>query len=124
MIGSLSDLIFSLLGSAAMRLPILIAIAVSLVWVTGSPRSQIRAVALWGLVLMAGTTVISVLATAVPQVLIYQGNFDAMRGMGSVMGLLHFGLNLIMALSIVLVVWAMTRALRDRTPVGGPRSHS
>lgn len=122
--GSIADLFLSVLSSGAMRLPILIAVAVSVVWVLGSPRSQIRTVALWGLGLMALTSLLGMLANAVPQVLIYQGNFDAMRGLGMVMGFVHFGLNLLMALSVVLVVWAMTRALRDRTPVGGPRSHS
>lgn len=114
--GSIADLFLSVLSSAAMRLPILIAVAVSVVWVLGSPRSQIRTVALWGLGLMAFTSLLGMLANAVPQVLIYQGNFDAMRGIGMLMGFVHFGLNLLMALSVVLVVWAMTRALRDRTP--------
>lgn len=122
--GSIADLFLSVLSSAAMRLPILIAVAVSVVWVLGSPRSQVRTVALWGLGLMAFASLLGMLANAVPQVLIYQGNFDAMRGIGMLMGFVHFGLNLLMALSVVLVVWAMTRSLRDRTPPAAPPSRT
>ena len=50
------DLLLSLLGMAAMRLPVLIALAVSLVWVVDTPRGAIRSVALWALgLLLAGT---------------------------------------------------------------------
>ncbi len=122
--GSFADLLISVLSSAAMRLPILIAVAVSVVWVLGSPRGQVRTVALWALGLMAFTSLLGMLANAVPQVLVYQGNFDAMRGIGMLMGFVHFGLNLMLALSVVLLVWAMTRALRDRTPPAAPPSRT
>lgn len=46
------DLLLSLLGMAALRLPVLIALAVSLVWVVDAPRGTIRSVALWSLALL------------------------------------------------------------------------
>ncbi len=122
--GSFADLLISVLSSAAMRLPILIAVAVSVVWVLGSPRGQVRTVALWALGLMAFTSLLGMLANAVPQVLVHQGNFDAMRGIGMLMGFVHFGLNLMLALSVVLLVWAMTRSLRDRTLPAAPPSRT
>ncbi len=105
-----------------MQLPILIAVAVSVVWVLGSPRSQVRTVALWGLALLGMVSLLGMVANVVPQLLVIQGNYGSLREVGLIMGFLNFGLNLIQALAVVLLVWAMTRSLRDRTPPGAPPS--
>lgn len=113
---SIADLLLPILTSAAMRLPILIAVAVSMVWVLGSPRGQVRTVALAGLGLMGVAALLGMVANVVPQLMVAQGSYEALRGIGMLMGWAHFALNLMTALSVVLVVWAMTRALRDRAP--------
>ena len=112
---SLTTLLLSVLSAAAMRLPILIAVAVSVVWVLGSPRGQVRSVALWGLGLLGGAAFAGMVAALVPQLLLAQGAYGSLRGLGSLMGWLHFAINLVTALAVVLVVWSMTRALRDGT---------
>lgn len=122
--GSAAELLIPVLSSAVMRLPILIAVAVSVVWVLGSPRSQIRTVALWGLALLGMVSLLGMVANVVPQLLVIQGNYDSLREVGLIMGFLNFGLNLMQALAVVLLVWAMTRSLRDRTPPAAPPSRT
>ncbi len=122
--GSLADLLIPVLSSAVMQLPIFIAIAVSVVWVLGSPRSQIRTVALWGLALLGLVSLLSMVANIVPQLLVIQGKYNSLQGMSLIMGVLNFGLSLMLALAVVLLVWAMTRALRNRTPPTAPPSRT
>jgi len=112
--GSVADLLIPVVTAAVMQLPILIAVAVSVVWVLGSPRGHVRNVALWGLGLLGSTSLVGMFANVVPQLLVIQGNYDSLRGISMLMGWVHFGLNLLTALAMVLVVWALTRALRDR----------
>lgn len=122
--GSLADLLIPVLSSAVMQLPIFIAIAVSVVWVLGSPRSQIRTVALWGLALLGLVSLLSMVANIVPQLLVIQGKYNSLQGMSLIMGFLNFGLSLMLALAVVLLVWAMTRSLRDRMPPTAPPSRT
>ncbi len=122
--GSLADLLIPVLSSAVMQLPIFIAIAVSVIWVLGSPRSQIRTVALWGLALLGLVSLLSMVANIVPQLLVIQGKYNSLQGMSLIMGFLNFGLSLMLALAVVLLVWAMTRSLRDRTPPPAPPSRT
>ncbi len=112
---SFADLLIPILTSAAMRLPILIAVAVSMVWVLGSPRGQVRAVALSGLGVMGAAALLGMAASVIPQLLVAQGAYETLRGIGMLMGWLQFALNLMLALSVVLIVWAMTRTLRDQS---------
>jgi hypothetical protein len=107
-------LLISVLTSAAFRLPILIAVSVSFVWVLGTPRSQVRSVAVLGLSLMAAATLLGLFANLVPQVMVAQGAYESLTGISRLMGWIHFVLNLVEALALVLVVWALTRSLRDR----------
>lgn len=107
-------LLISVLTAAAFRLPILIAVSISFVWVLGAPRSQVRSVAVLGLGLMATVTLLGLFANLVPQVMVAHGAYDSLSGISKVMGWVHFALNLVEAFALVLVVWALTRALRDR----------
>ncbi|MCS4236123.1 hypothetical protein ACTUVK_003051 [Stenotrophomonas rhizophila] len=110
------ELLMAVLGTVAMRLPILIALAVSVVWVADSPRGAVRSVALWALGLLALTTLAGLLVNIVPQWLVQQGDYASMQGMVMWLGGARFVLGLVDALAIVLLVWAMTRALRGRAP--------
>ncbi|MGE8217036.1 hypothetical protein D3C87_571210 [compost metagenome] len=108
------ELLMAVLGTVAMRLPILIALAVSVVWVVDTPRGAVRSVALWALGLLALTTVAGLLLGLVPQWLVQQGDYEAMRSLALWLGGARFVLGLFDALALVLLVWAMTRALRAR----------
>lgn len=108
------ELLFAVLGTVAMRLPVLIALAVSVVWVADSPRGAVRSVALWALGLLAVGSVAGLLLNLVPQWLVQQGNYDSMQAMVMWLGGARFVLGLLDAVALVLLVWAMTRALRTR----------
>lgn len=108
------ELMVSVLGMVATRLPILIALAVSVVWVFDIPRAPVRTVALWALALLALTTLAGLLLNLVPTWLVQQGNYESVRSLSMWLGGAHFVLGLFDALGLVLLVWAMTRALRTR----------
>ncbi len=114
------EMMMSVLGMVATRLPILIALAVSVVWVVDTPRTAVRSVALWALALLAVIAVAGLVLNVVPMWLVQQGNYDSVRNLSLWLGGAHFVLGLFDALAIVLLVWAMTRALRTRnqTPAG------
>jgi len=101
------DLLLSLLGMVAMRLPVLIALAVSLVWVVDTPRGAIRSVALWALGLLLALNI-------VPTWLVQTGDYGNVQMLSYWLRGGHFALGLVDALATVLLVWAMTRALRNR----------
>lgn len=112
------DLLLSLLGMAAMRLPVLIALAVSLVWVVDTPRGAIRSVALWALGLLLAGTLGGLALNIVPTWLVQTGDYGNVQMLSYWLRGGHFALGLVDALATVLLVWAMTRALRNRaTPV-------
>lgn len=106
------DLMITLLSMVAVRLPVLIALAVSLVWVVDTPRGTVRTVALWALSLLAAATVVGTLVNLVPMWMVDRGNFTAVESLAMWLGVAHFVLGLVEALGLVLLVWAMTRALR------------
>ena len=108
------ELLISVLGMTATRLPILIALAVSVVWVIDTPRTAVRDVALWSLILLAVATVAGLVLNLVPMWMVQQGNYENLQLMSKLLGAGHFALNLFEALALVLLVWAMTRALRGR----------
>ena len=109
-----TDLLLSLLGMAALRLPVLIALAVSLVWVVDTPRGAIRSVALWALGLLAAGTLAGLVLNIVPTYLVQTGNYGNVQALSWLLRGGHFLLGRVDALGTVLLVWAMTRALRER----------
>ena len=111
------ELMMAVLGTVAIRLPILIALAVSVVWVFDTPRTPVRTVALWALGLLALTTLAGLLLNLVPQWLVQRQDYDSMRNLALWLGGARFVLGLFEALGLVLLVWAMTRALRTRAQV-------
>ncbi len=108
------DLLLSLLGMAAIRLPVLIALGISLVWVVDTPRGAIRTVALWALGLLAVATLAGLALNIVPVWLVETGNYGNVQALSWWLGGGHFLLGIVEALGTVLLVWAMTRALRNR----------
>lgn len=103
------------LGLVVMRLPILIAVAVSVVWVADAPRGAVRSVALSALGLLALTALGELVLNAVPVWLVQQEGFDSAVTLSRWMGGGKFVLDMVQALAIVLLVWAMTRSLRSAT---------
>ncbi|NYF36087.1 hypothetical protein [Stenotrophomonas sp. JAI102] len=114
------DLLISMLGMVGVRLPVLIALAIAVVWVVDTPRGSIRSVALWALGVMALTTLAGLVLNVVPMWLVQQGNYENLQLMSTLLGVGHFALNLFEALALVLLVWAMTRALRGRAVQPSP----
>jgi len=110
------ELLVSMLTMLGVRLPVLIALAIAVVWVVDTPRGPVRSVALTALGVMALTTLSGLLLNIVPMWMVQQGNFDNLRGMSRVLSACHFVLGLLEALAVVLLVWAMTRALRTASP--------
>ena len=108
------ELLISVLGMTATRLPILIALAISVVWVIVTPRTTVRNVALWSLILLAVATVAGLVLNLVPIWLVQQGNYESIRSLSMWLGVGHFVLGLLEALGVVLLVWALTRTLRTR----------
>ncbi|MGH8088972.1 MAG: hypothetical protein ACREPC_11950, partial [Stenotrophomonas sp.] len=60
------DLLMSVLGMVAVRLPVLIALAVSVVWVVDTPRGAIRSVALWAIGLLLAASLAGLVLNVVP----------------------------------------------------------
>ncbi len=114
------DLLISMLTMVGGRLPVLIALAVAVVWVVDTPRGAIRSVALSALGLLALTTLAGLVLNLVPMWLVQQGNYGNLQMMSTMLGVGHFTLNLFEALALVLLVWAMTRALRGRAVQPAP----
>lgn len=109
------DLLLSLLGMAALRLPVLIALGVSLVWVVDAPRGTIRSVALWSLALLLLASLAGLALNIVPTWLVQRGEYGNVQMLSWLLRGGHFLIGLVDALGTVLLVWAMTRALRNRT---------
>ncbi len=107
-----SQLLVALLTSIGYRVPMLIALGVALVMLLDAPRGKIRNAALTGIATLLGTTLLGGLLTVVPLLMIANGNFGGISGMSSVMGVLHMALSLVEALGIVLLCWALVKALR------------
>lgn len=110
------ELLMTVLSLAGVRLPVLIAVTIGVVWVLGVPRSAARSGALAGLLLLAATSVIGLLLSLLPLWLVNTGNFAAVSRLGALLGTGHFLLGLLEAFGLVLVVWALTRALRGPHP--------
>jgi len=108
-----SDLLMTMLGLLGVRLPVLIALTIGVVWVLGVPRGAVRTGALAGLLLLAATSIIGLLMSLLPLWLVSAGQYDSISRMTALFGVVHFALALLEAFGLVLVVWALTRALRQ-----------
>jgi len=112
------DVSMTLLSLVGVRLPVLIALAVSLVWAFDAPRGPVRTGALAGLLLLGAANVAGLLLSALPLWLVSMGEFGTVSALGDIVGITRFGLSLLEALGVVLLVWALTRALRALRPAG------
>ena len=107
-------LLVSMLSLVGVRLPVLIALCIGLVWVAGAPRDATRSGALAGLLLLLLANLGSLLASVLPMWMVSSGDFGAVSRMSTVLGVVHFGLAMLDAIGIVLLVWALVRLLRLR----------
>lgn len=109
-----SDLLIAMLTTIGYRVPMLIALGIALVMLLDTPRGNVRAAALSGLSLLLGTTLVGGLLSVAPLLLISSGNFDSTRGISQILGLSHGVLALVEATGIVLISWALVKALRGK----------
>lgn len=110
-----TTLMVTVLSMVGVRLPVLIALCIGLVWVIGAPRDATRTGALVGLGLLLLSSLGGLAAGILPIWLVGSGNFSAISGMGAILGVLHFALAMVEAIGVVLLVWALVRLLRSRT---------
>lgn len=108
-------LLTTVLSMVGVRLPVLIALCVGLVWVIGAPRDAARTGALVGLLLLLATSLGGLFAGLIPMWMVSNGDFSAVSSLSMVLGVVHFGLALLEAIGTVLLVWALVRVLRQRT---------
>lgn len=109
-----TTLMVTVLSMVGVRLPVLIALCVGLVWVVGAPRDATRTGALVGLLLLLLSSLGGLAAGMLPMWLVSSGNFSAISGMSAIFGVLHFVLAMVEAIGVVLLVWALVRLLRLR----------
>lgn len=110
-------LLSALLGAIGLRLPVLIAVCVALVWLLPAPRGPARTGALVGLLLLASVSVLNMLVSLVPLWLLNAGDFTTASALGQVIGEARLVLGVLEAFALVLVIWALTRALRLAFPL-------
>ncbi|MCL7714633.1 hypothetical protein [Stenotrophomonas mori] len=113
------QLLNALLVSVGRRLPVMVALGVALVLLLGAPRAAPRTAALWALALLMATTLSGAVLTVLPLLLIAMGNFDGIAALNVSLGLGHVALSLLEAVGLVLLAWALVRALRG--PAAGRR---
>ncbi|WMJ70920.1 hypothetical protein [Stenotrophomonas sp. 24(2023)] len=109
-----SSLLLSMLSLIGVRLPALIAITIGLVWVVTAPRSNVRTGALAGLALLAVASLGSLVLSVLPIWLVQSGDFGSISRLSALLGIGHFGLGLLDAFGLVLVIWALVRLLRQQ----------
>lgn len=109
-----TTLLVTVLSMVGVRLPVLIALCIGLVWVVGAPRDATRTGALAGLLLLLLSSLGGLAAGILPMWLVSSGNFGAVSGIGTILGVLHFALAMVEAIGVVLLVWALVRLLRLR----------
>lgn len=110
-----SQLLFSLLTSVGVRMPVLIALGVALVMLADAPAGRVRTVARSALALMMAAVLVEAVLTVLPVLLVVQGNFDAVAALGSGMGIARFAAALVQAGALVALCWALVKGLRART---------
>ncbi|PZT41797.1 hypothetical protein A7X92_17225 [Stenotrophomonas maltophilia] len=109
-----TTLLVTVLSMVGVRLPVLIALCIGLVWGVGAPRDATRTGALAGLLLLLLSSLGGLAAGILPMWLVSSGNFGAVSGIGTILGVLHFALAMVEAIGVVLLVWALVRLLRLR----------
>jgi len=113
-----TNLLMTLLSLVVVQLPVLIAVTAGLVLAVGAPRTAARTGALVGLSLLGASCLLGLALSALPLWLVGRGDFASISALTQVLGMARFALNLADAFGLVLVVWALTRALRQRQPGG------
>ncbi|MGB3394563.1 MAG: hypothetical protein WA956_07580 [Stenotrophomonas sp.] len=114
-----AELLTTLLVSIGYRLPVLIALGVALVLLLGAPRALARTAALWALSLLMLVALLGGVLSVLPLLMIAADNFHGIGALNSVLRVAHFVLSLLEAAGLVLLAWALVRALRG--DVAGPR---
>ncbi|MPS45020.1 MAG: hypothetical protein E2597_12885 [Stenotrophomonas sp.] len=109
-----TTLMVTVLSMVGVRLPVLIALCVGLVWVVGAPRDATRTGALVGLLLLLLSSLGGLVAGVLPMWMVRSGDFSAVSSLSAILGVLHFALAMIEAIGVVLLVWALVRLLRLR----------
>lgn len=109
-----TSLLTTLLTMVGVRLPVLIALCVGLVWVMGAPRDAARSGALWGLLLLLAASMGGLLAALIPMWMFSKGDFGSVSNLSMVLGIVHFLLSMLEAIGTVLLVWALVRMLKLR----------
>lgn len=107
-----TTLLVTVLSMVGVRLPVLIALCVGLVWVVGAPRDATRTGALVGLLLLLLASLGGMAAGILPMWMVRSGDFSAVSSLSAILGVLHFALAMVEAIGVVLVVWALVRLLR------------
>lgn len=108
-----SQLLFSLLTSVGVRMPVLIALGVAVVMLADAPAGRVRRVARSALGLMMAAVLVEALLTVLPLLLVIQGNFEAVANLQG-MGVARFVVALVQAGAFVALAWALVHGLRQR----------
>lgn len=109
-----TTLLATVLSLVGVRLPVLIALCIGLVWVVGAPRDATRTGALVGLLLLLLACLGGMAASILPMWMLGRGDFSVVSQMSAILGVLRFALALVEAVGMVLLVWALVRLLRLR----------
>ncbi|KRG76302.1 hypothetical protein ABB30_09900 [Stenotrophomonas ginsengisoli] len=109
-----SQLLFSLLTSVGVRMPVIIALGVAIILLADAPAGRVRTVARSGLAVLLGAVLAEALLTVLPVLLVVQGKFDAVASLSSSMGVARFVVALIQAGAFVALAWALVHGLRQR----------
>ncbi|HDS0949318.1 TPA: hypothetical protein QDZ34_003203 [Stenotrophomonas maltophilia] len=116
-----TTLLLTVLSMVGVRLPVLIALCVGLVWVVGAPRDATRTGALVGLLLLMLASLGGMAAGLLPMWMVSSGDFSGVSKISAILGVLHFLLAMVDAVGVVLLVWALVRLLRQRPSLPADR---
>jgi len=111
-----SQLLFSLLTSVGVRMPVIIALGVAIIMLADAPAGRVRTVARSGLAVMLASVLVEALLTVLPLLLVVQGNFEAVAALSGSMGVARFVVALVQAGAFVALAWALVNGLRQRLP--------
>jgi hypothetical protein len=109
-----SQLLFSVLTSVGVRMPVVIALGVAIILLADAPAGRVRTVARTGLGVLLAAVLAEALLTVLPVLLVVQGKFDAVASLSSSMGVARFVVALIQAGGFVALAWALVQGLRQR----------
>ncbi len=109
------NLLMLALSSIGVRLPALIALVIGLVMLADASPGRVRRMAVLGLGLLLVSRLLGVAVSLLPAVLVQQGG--DLRQLAPLMGLLGMLGALLDAIGVIVVVWALVKALRGRATV-------